>query len=197
MKPEGEYKVVIIGDAFVGKTSIINRYCNQTFSQQESPTIAASYLQSSIEIEGTLIKMNLWDTAGHEKFHCVVPLYARTADAMIIVFDLSNPETFISSKKWYSELTDEVGEIPVVILCGNKLDLTPGINTSEFEDWANENKIMFITVSALDGTNVDELFLKIATKIYSDVVVPNSTQSPPLVSTEKNAAGSEKKSCCK
>ena len=68
-----EYKVIIIGDAYVGKTSILNRYCNQTFNENEESTIAASFLQACEVVNGVDIRINLWDTAGHEKFHCVVP----------------------------------------------------------------------------------------------------------------------------
>ena len=160
-----EYKVVIIGDLAVGKTSLIQRFSEHYFLQNHQPTIAASYLQIALEIREKTIKLNIWDTAGDERFHCVVPLYARTADAMIIVFDLSKPDTFPTAQKWYEELINTVGEVPVVILAGNKCDLVQNEDVTLYQNWATQCHLTFIETSALDGRNVDEMFYSIGSQL--------------------------------
>ena len=115
---------------------------------------------------------------------------------MIIVFDLKRPQSFEGAKKWYFELTEEVGQISVVILCGNKLDLDPNIDTSVYERWAQDNKIMYINVSALDGSNIHKLFFMIAEHIYRDIFLPD--EEPEVTSNDNslNKAQNSSGSCC-
>ena len=165
--PDMEFKVVLIGDGFVGKTSLVNRFYSDYFSSNEPPTIAASYLPISMEINNKKICLNLWDTAGHEKFHCLVPLYARNADALIVVFDLSNLETYNGAKEWYTNTIEDIGRVPVCVLCANKLDLFQNNDFSDFETWSKENNCLFYKTSALNGENVHEMFESIAQKLVS------------------------------
>ncbi|EAY22076.1 Ras family protein [Trichomonas vaginalis G3] len=160
-----EFKVVLVGDGYVGKTSIINRFYSDHFSTNEPPTIAASFLPIAMNKNGKRVVLNIWDTAGHEKFHCLVPLYARAANTLIVVFDLTNEMTFENAKEWYTKTILDVGQIPVCILCGNKLDLMPDANTTKYEDWAKAHNCLFITTSAANGTNVQEMFKTITEKL--------------------------------
>ena len=165
--PDMEFKVVLIGDGFVGKTSLVNRFYSDYFSSNEPPTIAASYLPLSMDINGKKICLNLWDTAGHEKFHCLVPLYARNADALIVVFDLSNLDTFNGAKEWYSKTIEDIGVVPICALCANKLDLYENGDFSDFQTWAKANSCIFYKTSALTGDNVKSMFESIAQKLVS------------------------------
>ena len=160
-----EFKVVLIGDGFTGKTSIVNRFFCDSYTSGQPPTIAASYLPFCTTCNGKKIRLNVWDTAGHEKYHCLVPLYTRASDAIIVVFDLSLPETFESAKVWYQKILEEVGEIPIVVICGNKLDLNPEVDESEYKQWADSNNAIFITTSALNGTNIKLMFSLITEKL--------------------------------
>ena len=165
--PDMEFKVVLIGDGFVGKTSIVNRFYSDYFSSNEPPTIAASYLPISMDVGNKKICLNLWDTAGHEKFHCLVPLYARNADALIVVFDLSNPDTFNGAKEWYSKTLEDVGPIPICVICANKLDLVQNGDFSNYETWAKANGCLFFQTSALSGDNIQMMFDTIAQKLVT------------------------------
>ena len=189
-----EFKIVMIGDAFVGKTSIVNRYWGQQFNSNETPTIAASYIQVPAEIEDentgakVLIKLNIWDTAGTEKFQCLVPLYARTADSLVIVFDVTNPSSFEGAKKWYTKVLEDTGSSPISVLCANKSDLNKDADLALYQDWAEKNDIMFRVTSALTGENINETFQELAIRLYKkDNSISQVTQPQEIV---------EKKSCC-
>ena len=185
-----EFKVVLIGDGFVGKTSIINRFYSDHFSVNEPPTIAASYIPITLNVSGKKVCLNVWDTAGHEKFHCLVPLYARASDAVIVVFDLSNPQTFDGAKEWFRKTLSEIGDVPCIVLCGNKIDLIQGEDFSKYKQWAEENNALFFTTSALEGTNIKKLFTKIAETLAS--IEKNKMEAIEL----KQVKEKKKKGCC-
>ena len=189
-----EYKIVMIGDAYVGKTSIVNRYWGQQFNSNETPTIAASYIQVPAEIEDertnakVLVKLNIWDTAGTEKFQCLVPLYARTADSLVIVFDVTNPSSFEGAKKWYTKVLEDIGTMPISVLCANKSDLMKDEDLGLYKDWAETNHIIFKVTSALSGQNINETFQELASKLYQkENSLPQNSQPIPA---------DKKKSCC-
>ena len=182
-----EYKVVLIGNCNVGKTSLITSYQSSVLSS--GPTIAASYVQFPIQVKNATVILNVWDTAGHEKFQSLVPMYARTADALLIVFDITSSETFEGAKKWYDQIIEEVGEISTVVLCANKEDLNPSADTAEFEEWAKEKKMKFATVSAKTGKGIQNLFYMIAESVSDSVVVTESTTTELIIKEDK-------KGCC-
>ena len=191
-----EYKVILIGDSFVGKTSIVNRLWTKTFNSEEHPTVAASYLQIPIRVnssnkieERVSIKLNIWDTAGTEKFQCLVPLYSRTANALIIVFDISNSNSFEGAKNWYKKVIEEIGFNPISILCGNKIDLDPNHNLSKYLQWAEENKLYFEVTSALKGENIQEIFQHLSQLLYDkDHFFPKNNEKIEIIN--------KKNSCC-
>ena len=189
-----EYKIVMIGDAYVGKTSIVNRYWGQQFNSNETPTIAASYIQVPAEIEDestnakVLVKLNIWDTAGTEKFQCLVPLYARTADSLVIVFDVTNPSSFEGAKKWYTKVLEDTGTTPISVLCANKCDLNQEANLETYRDWAETNHIIFKVTSALTGANINETFQELAVRLYK--------KETTLAPTIHQITSENKKSCC-
>ena len=186
-----EYKVVMIGDTFVGKTSLVNRYWGQQFNSNETPTIAASYIQVPSEIEDeknntkVLVKLNIWDTAGTEKFQCLVPLYARTADSLVIVFDITNPSSFEGAKKWYAKVIEDTGCTPISVLCANKSDLVKDSDLQIYKEWADANHIIFKVTSARTGENVKETFQELAQKLYLKEHYVSQTTTP-IERTDKN-----------
>lgn len=187
-----EYKVIMIGESFVGKTCIVNRFWGKIFNSNEAPTIAASYIQVPLQLKledlnrTVDVKLNIWDTAGTEKFQCLVPLYARTADALIVVFDASNLVSFEGAKKWYMKVLEDTGSNPVAVLCANKIDHVSDFNHPESAEWAAKNGLNYMKTSALTGQNISETFYKIAEQLYRAEVKPENRLEP----VEK------KKSCC-
>lgn len=188
-----EFKVVLIGDAFVGKTSLINRFYRDIFNEEESPTIAAAYLQIPVNVKGKTVKLNIWDTAGHERFHCIVPLYARTADTLIIVFDINISTTFTNAKEWLTNLSDEITKAPISFIVANKSDLSIDADTSTYEAWAKENGLFFEKTSAKTGENVSRLFMRIAEELLNNCFTPQNPPHKPGVNIQGNK---EESSCC-
>lgn len=188
-----EFKVVLIGDSFVGKTSLINRFYRDIFNEEEPSTIAAAYLQVPVDVNGKTVKLNIWDTAGHERFHCIVPLYARTADTLIIVFDITKSKTFTNAKEWLTSLSDEITKAPISFLVANKSDLSPDADTSIYESWAKENELFFEKTSAKTGLNVSKLFMRIAEELLNNCFTP---QNPPHKQGVDIQGEKEESSCC-
>lgn len=163
-----EYKVVLIGDAFVGKTSIFNQIHQKKINMNEAPTISVSYIQIPFEYDGREFRINLWDTAGAEQYQSLTPSYTRHSDAVIIVFDLSKEESFINSCRYFENIRETINPSALKVLCGNKKDLNLTPECSEYQKWCEENDGHLYTVSALTGDGITEMFNDIV-KLLSDV----------------------------
>lgn len=159
---EEAYKVCVIGDSTVGKTTLINKYATQKFTEDTMPTIGNSYVPVTVNLGVKNIGLNLWDTAGQERFRSLVPLYAREAFCVIIVFDLSLPQSFYNVEEWYNCCREEVGLKCPIILCGNKEDMENEIDLELPFQWAREHDCEYFMTSAKSGHNITELFLKVA-----------------------------------
>ena len=160
--PDESYKVVIVGDSMVGKTSLLSMYATNSFSDDSIPTIGNSYVQISAPLDNACIGLNVWDTAGQERFRSLVPLYARDAYCAIIVFDLTTPQTFYHIDHWYATLREDVGLNCPIILCGNKADLESQIDADTIFSWSSEHNCETFLTSAKIGKNVRELFRRVA-----------------------------------
>ncbi|OQV11854.1 putative Ras-related protein Rab-5B [Hypsibius exemplaris] len=158
------YKVVVLGDGTVGKTSISLRFVRDTFNHEHIQTIGAAYMTQTIVLGGSATKLEIWDTAGQEIYHNIVPLYYRNARAALIVYDVTNRGSFGKASFWLNKIKEEVLGPLVLILVGNKIDLTTSrrVTTEEGEALAQSFGIPFMEVSAKASTNVTELFVKVA-----------------------------------
>ena len=159
------YKIVIIGDLFVGKTSILSRYKYEVIESVYSPTVGIDFLTKNVFLEDKTIRLIMWDTAGQERFRSLIPSYLKNANCIILAYDISNKSTFVSLNKWYLDSKQHVSENTLFAICGNKLDLKRAVTKKEVEDFSNENKIpIFMEVSALTGEGINELFNAIVKK---------------------------------
>ena len=135
------YRIVMVGDTLVGKTSIVNKLIYDTFNNKELPTIGSMFaLYTS---DSTHVDMQIWDTAGQERFRSLTPIYFQNADAGVFVFDVSNPSTFQNLDSWISLFTDSVGNNAFIVIIGNKIDLQENcenINTESLDGTRIENK---------------------------------------------------------
>ena len=152
----------------VGKTSISTRFIKGKFMKIElsNRTINASNYQKQIEVNNKLYNLNVWDTAGEEKYHALAPIFFRGSNGAIIIFDVTNRETFNRAKKWFNELKQYTEGIPY-ILVGNKIDLpNRAISNEEATKLAREYDCKYFEVSALLGTNVNEIFYALTDIIH-------------------------------
>ena len=167
------FKLIIIGSSGVGKSSILQRYIQKIFNEEYTCTIGVDFFMKSIIIRDKSIKLQLWDTAGTEKFRSITTGYYRGANAAFIVFDLTSRATFDSCSEWienYYKYSNPDSEKHVVLI-GNKSDLKDlrEITEEQINEFVNINKIKYFETSAKNGENIDECFYFIAEKLMNDI----------------------------
>ena len=153
----------------VGKTSISKRFITGKFVKIDlsNRTINTKTFQKCIEVNNKSFNLNIWDTAGEEKYHALAPIFYRGAQGAVIIFDVTNRETFKRATKWFSELSEFAEGNPKMILIGNKIDLPNRvISNEEATNLAREYNCNFLEVSAFTGYNVEQIFISLASSIY-------------------------------
>jgi len=152
------FKTIIVGNAGVGKSSIVSRYCNNYYNDAYSTTIGVDYTIKVLSLDGKKIKLQLWDTAGQERFRTITSSYFRNADIVVIVFDLTNEHSFDKISDWYSELQKFITH-DNYILIGNKSDHTQDIvKKSDIDKLSERLNIDYFEVSAKKNINIAEAF---------------------------------------
>ncbi|PNF23386.1 hypothetical protein B7P43_G12942 [Cryptotermes secundus] len=159
-----EAKVVVLGAQGVGKTSMVVRYVGKMFSHHISPTIGASFFTCRLNVEDTRVKLQVWDTAGQERFRSMAPMYYRNANAALIVFDITQYETFDAMKTWVKELQRNVLEPMVLSVVGNKTDLESRrqVTREEALQYAASIGGNYFESSAVNDEGIEDVFLNTA-----------------------------------
>ncbi|KAF8261075.1 ras-domain-containing protein [Lactarius quietus] len=157
-------KIVLLGDQSVGKTSLITRFMYDTFDNTYQATIGIDFLSKTLYLDDRTVRLQLWDTAGQERFRSLIPSYIRDSTVAIVVFDITNRQSFMSTSKWIEDVRSERGNDVMVVLVGNKADLSDKrqVTLEEATAKAQSLNIMFMETSAKAGHNVKSLFKKIA-----------------------------------
>ncbi|KAG9396611.1 Small GTPase superfamily [Carpediemonas membranifera] len=190
-------KIVLLGDSGVGKSSLVLRFVNNTFSPWQESTIGASFLTKTIVVDDMAYKYQIWDTAGQEKYHTLIPMYYRDASAAIIVYDITKPETFDAVKAWVKELRTMGSPDTVVAIAGNKCDLAENraVAVESAQAYADEIGALFIETSAKTAENVPEMFRRIPAMLPASVT---STKADDLVlvAAATDKPNSESGGCC-
>ena len=154
-------KVTLIGESSVGKTSIINRYTKNAFTQEMESTLGANYSQKKITLHKQKIRMDLWDTAGQEKYRAIGRHFYKESYIVCLVYDITNRDSFEKLKSvWFPELKEYGEKLKILALVGNKLDkyLDEDVNDEEAKKFAEEINAFFTKTSAMEGTNIEDLF---------------------------------------
>jgi len=159
-----KYKLVFLGDQSVGKTSIITRFMYDTFDNNYQATIGIDFLSKTMYLEDRTIRLQLWDTAGQERFRSLIPSYIRDSSVAIVVYDITNRTSFLDTTRWIEDIRAERGNDVILMLVGNKTDLSDKrlVSVEEGEAKAKEYGAMFIESSAKAGYNVKPLFRQVA-----------------------------------
>ena len=162
------YKIIFLGDQAVGKSSILNRFYQDKFEPDYQATIGLDFHSKNTEINGTSVRLLLYDTAGQEKFKSLIPMYIRDANIILIVYDISIKESFAHTDYWVNETKELKREDAIFVLIGNKTDLEDkrAISTKDAENYATEKGFLFQEVSAKTGDGIEELF---TSKIFSEM----------------------------
>lgn len=162
-----KYKLVFLGDQSVGKTSILTRFMYDTFDTTYEATIGIDFLSKTMYLEDRAIRLQLWDSAGQERFRSLIPSYIRDSSVAVVVYDITSRSSFLNTSKWIEDVRAERGDDVIIMLVGNKTDLSDRrqVTVEEGEEISKRENVMFIETSAKAGYNVKALFRKLATAL--------------------------------
>ena len=162
-------KVVFLGDTSVGKSCLAVRFIKNEFFEFQEPTIGAAFLGKTINVNDKRYKFEIWDTAGQERYRSLAPMYYRGAKAAVIVYDITDEDTFKGAKTWVSEIQKKSNNC-LILLVGNKVDLTNNrkVDIHMVKEYVESNNLIYMESSAKTGLNVDKIFTTIAENIPED-----------------------------
>merc|ERR1712130_788840 len=155
--PLKKFKLVFLGDQSVGKTSLITRFMYDSFDNTYQATIGIDFLSKTMYLEDRTVRLQLWDTAGQERFRSLIPSYIRDSSVAVVVYDVSNRQSFVNTARWIEEVRTERGRDVIIVLVGNKTDLVDKrqVSIEEGDAKAREFSVMFIETSAKAGFNIN------------------------------------------
>ena len=193
------FKILLLGDSNVGKSSLISRYVDGLWSDVFVPTIGVDFKIKTLEIGNKNIKMQIWDTAGQERFRNIISSYFRGSHGILLIYDITNKNSFNNLQDWLEVIENNANKNVLKILIGNKNDLEEDrqIKTEEGQSFANRNNMQFIETSAKTNTNVTDAFealAKIMMEFNSDKKPISDQNKKVNVSSGKNL--NTKKKCC-
>jgi len=159
-------KVVVLGDAEVGKSSLITRFCyDAPPGESYTSTIGIDFMAKAVQVQGQTMRLQLWDTAGSERYRGLASSYLQDAEAVVLVYDISKRASFINTREWSELVLEKCGKIPLLVLVGNKMDLAENRIVSDQEGMQLAKEIgakFFLETSALEDCNVKTLFEQLA-----------------------------------
>lgn len=163
------FKVVLIGNASVGKTCLVRRFTQGLFPPGQGATIGVDFMVKTLELDKEKVKLQIWDTAGQERFRSITQSYYRSANALILVYDISNQPSFDCLPNWLQEIHTYAGNKALTYLVGNKSDKVESREVPTYigEEFASRNNMRFLETSAKEADNVEKLFHHIATELIA------------------------------
>ena len=174
-KKESLYKILILGDSTVGKTCFLTRYADNTFQENQMATLGVDYKLKNVKMEdGNIVKLQIWDTAGQDRFHSLTRNYFKGAHGIILLYDITTQSSFDNVSKWIKQIKEDASEKVVIILVGNKIDLEHKrvIPTEEGEKIAEDFGLIFFECSAKTGKNINEAFNELIKKTVANFSKP-------------------------
>lgn len=179
------FKLVLLGESAVGKSSLVHRFVKDQFFEYNESTIGAAFLTQTVPLGDAIIKFEIWDTAGQERYKSLAPMYYRGAHAALVVYDITVYDSFTKAKQWVKELSRQGSANIVVGIAGNKSDMKDQrkVETSEAQAYCEDNGILFMETSAKTAENVKAIFEAIARKL------PRGTTTGSMDSTPTTGPG--------
>ena len=165
------YKILLLGDSSVGKTCFLMRYTDNTFQDIHMSTIGLDYKLKNVQLEnGKMVKIQVWDTAGQDRFRSITKNYYKGAHGIILIYDVTEQKSFDNVKNWMAQIKEEVSDRVTIVLVGNKIDDEDNrkIATEQGESMAKEYGIMFFECSAKTGQHIDEIFNNLVKKVVDN-----------------------------
>ena len=172
MKEEYKFKIVIVGDSGVGKTNLVKRFIQNTFTSNTLSTVGVEFFSNTYYINDKLVKIEMWDTAGQERYKSITSAYYKGANGALLVYDVTNQSTFNNIERWYNEIRDFSSKDIQIIMIGNKTDLKDNIviTTEMSQNKAADLEIPVVETSALNASNVKVAFHLLIKEIFIDMM---------------------------
>ena len=194
------FKILLIGDLGVGKSCVILRYVEGDFPGNIMSSIGVDFKTKQIDLDDRLIKLQIWDTAGHEKFRTITTSYYKSAHAIIILYDITQKASFDHIRNWITEI-DKFGKQGVLkVIVGNKLDMENNrkITKEVAENLALKYGIKLWEVSAKDNTNIEEMFLDTIKTLLekNSKIISEGSSMVTNIQLNKNVKNKKNKKCC-
>merc|ERR1712014_369616 len=181
MNPEYDYlfKLLLIGDSGVGKSCLLLRFADDTYTESYISTIGVDFKIRTIELDGKTVKLQIWDTAGQERFRTIPSSYYRGAHGICVVYDVTDMDSFNNVKQWLQEIDRYACENVNKLLVGNKSDLTSkrAVSSEQGKEFADSIGIEFLETSAKTSTNVEQAFLTMASQIKARMTAQPSASA--------------------
>ncbi|XP_045132094.1 ras-related protein Rab-21-like [Portunus trituberculatus] len=204
------FKIVLLGEGCVGKTSLVLRYVEDKFNDRHITTLQASFLTKRVNLNGKRVNLAIWDTAGQERFHALGPIYYRESHGAILVYDITDEDSFQKVKNWVRELRRMLGDDICLIIAGNKTDLERErhVSLEEAETYAREVGALHFLTSAKLNQGVEELFLELTRRMLQTALTNDQQRINSLtrggstatrnlqIVDDQVASSSGKSSCC-
>jgi len=202
MNPEYDYlfKLLLIGDSGVGKSCLLLRFADDTYTESYISTIGVDFKIRTIELDGKTIKLQIWDTAGQERFRTITSSYYRGAHGIIVVYDVTDQESFNNVKQWLQEIDRYASENVNKLLVGNKCDLTTKkvVDFTTAKEYADQLGVPFLETSAKNATNVEQAFMTMAAEIKNRMgpVTPSADNKPNVKINSSTPVKQSGGGCC-
>jgi len=194
------FKLLLIGDSGVGKSCLLLRFADDTYTESYISTIGVDFKIRTIQLEGKTIKLQIWDTAGQERFRTITSSYYRGAHGIIVVYDVTEMETFNNVKQWLHEIDRYATEGVNKLLVGNKSDLISKrvVDTATAKDLADSLSIPFLETSAKSATNVEQAFMTMAGEIKTRMATTPTARlgNQAALPVGKSTGASKSNGCC-
>ena len=168
--PKYTFKILTLGESGVGKTCILRRFVENKFSKNHLATIGVDFKTKTISIKGYEVKLKIWDTAGQERFRNIVSSYYKGAHGIMMVYDITDLETFENLNSWLMEIEKNASKNVYKILVGNKCDMEKDrkVTFEQGKEFASQYGMKFFETSAKESTNVQEAFVAMTKEIIKE-----------------------------
>ena len=196
---EFAFKILLLGDSSVGKTCFLKRYTENTFQDAYLSTIGFDFKYKLVTLEdGKIVKVQLWDTAGEERFRTIAKSYYKGAHGIVLIYDVTNRKTYENIRKWMNQIKDDSSSNISIILVANKIDCENEyrqVTKEEGKTLAKSNNLPIFEASAKDNINVEESFKYLIEKINQNIS-NISVQTTTKLNIDNKNKKQEKKGCC-